>query len=58
LILEEGELWDFVENHVVPHVDVVLLVEFRKRNIKAKRTILDAVKEHIIPHAFGKDFAF
>jgi hypothetical protein len=58
LILEEGELWDIVENLVVPHTDAVLLVEFRKRNIKAKRTILDMVKYHSIPHISGKDFAF
>jgi hypothetical protein len=38
--------------------DVVLLAEFRKRNIKGRRTILDAVKDHIIPHVSGKDFAF
>jgi hypothetical protein len=54
LILEEIELWDIV----IPPIDVVLLAEFRKRNIKAKRTILDAVKDHIIPHVSGKDFTF
>jgi hypothetical protein len=32
------------------------MAEFRKRNIKEKRTILDAVKYHIIPHASGKSF--
>jgi hypothetical protein len=58
LILEEGELWDIVENPVLPPTNAVLLAEFRKRNIKAKRTILDAVKDHIIPHVSGKDFAF
>jgi hypothetical protein len=47
-----------VENHVVPPTDAVLLDEFRKRNIKAKKTILDAVKYHVIPHVSGKDFAF
>jgi hypothetical protein len=58
LILEEGELWDIVENPVVPPTDVVLMAEFRKRNIRAKRTILDAVKDHVIPHVSGKDFTF
>jgi hypothetical protein len=43
LILEELELWDIVENSVVPPTDAVLLAEFMKRNIKAKKTILDAV---------------
>jgi hypothetical protein len=58
LILEELELWDIVENPVVPPTDAVLMAEFRKRNIRAKRTILDAVKDHIIPHVFGEDFTF
>jgi hypothetical protein len=58
LILEELELWDIVENHVVHPTDAVLLVEFKKRNINAKRTILDAVKDHIIPRVFGKDLTF
>jgi hypothetical protein len=34
------------------------MAEFRKRNIRAKRTILDAVKDHVIPHVSGKDFTF
>jgi hypothetical protein len=29
-----------------------------KRNIEAKRTILDVFKYHIIPHISGKEFAF
>jgi hypothetical protein len=36
----------------------VLMVEFWKRNIRAKRTILDAVKDHVIPHVSGKEFSF
>jgi hypothetical protein len=59
LILEELELWDIVSAPVAlpPVTDPVLMAEFRKRNIKAKRTILDAVKDHIIPHVSGKAFA-
>jgi hypothetical protein len=58
LILEEGELWDVMENPAVPPTDAVLMVEFQKRNIRAKRTILDAVKDHVIPHVSGKELAF
>jgi hypothetical protein len=58
LILEEGELWDIVESHVVPPTDEMLLEKFRKRNIKAKRNILDAIKDHIIHHVSGNDFTF
>jgi hypothetical protein len=35
-----------------------LLAEFKKRNNKAKRTICDAVRDHIIPHLTRKSWAF
>ena len=58
MILEKLELCDIEENHVVPPADAMPMAKFRKRNIKAKRTILDAVKGHLIPHVSGKDFTF
>ena len=42
---------------VVP-TDPISLAEFKKKNIKAKRIILDLVKDHIIPHVSGRDFAY
>jgi hypothetical protein len=59
-VLEDLELWDIVQALVVlPLVTAPLLVaEFMKRNTKAKRTICDAVRDHIIPHLTGKDYAF
>ena len=58
--LEDLELWDIVQAPIVlPSVTAPLLVaEFRKRNNKAKRTICDVVRDHIIPHPTGKDCAF
>jgi hypothetical protein len=35
-----------------------VLAGFRKRNNKAKRTICDAVRDHIIPRLTGKAYAF
>jgi hypothetical protein len=32
--------------------------KFRKWNNKAKRTIFDAVHDHIIPHLMGKTYAY
>jgi hypothetical protein len=58
MILDEGELWEIVENPVVPPTDVVLFAEFQRQNKRAKRTILDAVKDHVIPHISGKDYAY
>jgi hypothetical protein len=59
-ILEDLELWDIVEAIVppIPVTTLVLVVEFRKRNNKAKRTICDAVHDHIIPHLTGKACAY
>ena len=58
-VLENLKLWDIVQT-VVPiplAIDLVLLAKFRKRN-KAKRTICDAVRDHIIPHLTGKAWEF
>jgi hypothetical protein len=59
-VLEDLELWDIVQAPVVvpPATAPILVAEFRKRNNKAKRTICDVVRDHIIPHLTGKDFAF
>lgn len=58
LILEEYELWDIVEKPVTISTGAVHLVEYNKRNVKAKRIILDAIKDHVIPHVTGKKNAF
>jgi hypothetical protein len=59
-VLEDLQLWDIVEVpvHVISVTTPVLLAEFRKRNNKAKRTICDAVRDHIIPHLTGKAYAY
>lgn len=58
LILEEQELWDIVEQTVVLPTDPIALADFKKANVEAKRIILDAVKDHVIPHVSGKANAF
>ena len=62
LILEENEPWDIVHssaaNLVVVPVDVVVKVAFMKRDVKARTIILDALKDHIIPHILAKTHVF
>ena len=65
LLLEENELWDEVVKNttanpiVVPaSTDAVALVAFNKKDIKAGGIILDAVKDHVIPHILSKTHAF
>jgi hypothetical protein len=59
-VLEDLELWDIVEASVpvVPVTTPILVAEFRRRNNKAKRTICDAVRDHIISHLTGKTYAY
>ena len=64
LILEENELWDEVVYNtttnpiVVPtSIDAQALSAFKK-DIKARRIILDAVKDHVIPHILSKTRAY
>ena len=65
LILEENELWDEVVHNttailivVPPSTDAATLTAFNKKNIKARRIILDAIKVHVIPHILSKTRAF
>jgi hypothetical protein len=58
LLLQENELWDIFENTtthpVVVPIDATLLAAYTKKSIKAKTIILDAIKDHLIPHLTGK----
>jgi hypothetical protein len=62
LLLQENELSDIVENTtthpVVVPTDATLLVAYNKKSIKAKRFILDAIKDHLIPHVTRKTNAY
>ena len=62
LILEENELWDIVHgttsNPVVVHADATDKAAFMKRDVRARRVILDAVMDHVILHISTKDHAF
>jgi hypothetical protein len=62
LLLQESELWDIVENTtthpVVVPTDATLLAAYTKKSIKAKRFILDAIKDHLILHLTGKTHAY
>jgi hypothetical protein len=53
LVLEENGLLEIVEGKVVALVDLVQLAAHNKKYVKARRIIVDGVKDHIIPHLFG-----
>jgi hypothetical protein len=35
-----------------------MVAKFMKKNNKEKMTICDGVRDHVIPHLTGKDYAF
>ena len=39
-------------------MDATLLAAYTKKNINAKIIILDAIKDHVIPHVTGKTNAY
>jgi hypothetical protein len=54
LLLEEHHLKEYVED-VVPSATNPVDLEFhKKREVKAKHMLLDAVKNHLIPHIAEK----
>ena len=59
LFLQDSELWDIVNNTTANPMTVsanaMARAAFDKRDIKAKRILLDAIKDHVIPHISGID---
>jgi hypothetical protein len=53
-LLEENDLWDIVKNAVLSPTNLHQLVAHKKNEVKAKRMIVDAVKDHLIPYIFKK----
>jgi hypothetical protein len=54
LLLEEQGLWEFAEGKTILLVDPTQQPAHLRRDVKARRIIIDRVKDHIIPHLFGK----
>jgi hypothetical protein len=54
LVLEDNGLLEIAEGKVVAHIDPVQLAAHNKKDVKARRIIVDGVKGDIISHLFGK----
>jgi hypothetical protein len=54
IVIEEMELWSIVEGKAKIPTDPQELIQYEKKVAKAKRIILDSVKDHLIPHIAGK----
>jgi hypothetical protein len=56
-VLEENGLLELARGKVAAPTDPVQLASHAKKDIKAIRILVDGVKDHIIPHLFGKKIA-
>jgi hypothetical protein len=56
LLLEENDLKEYVEGVVASPTNPYEL-SVHKKEVKAKRVLLESVKDHLIPHIFKKKFA-
>ena len=50
LLLEENCIKDFATIDIVVPIDATKIVAYKKDDSKARRIILDGVKDHIVPH--------
>jgi hypothetical protein len=57
LLLEENDLKDYVEGEVVAPTDPQKWTTHKKKEVKAKRVLLESVKDHLIPHNAKKTFS-
>jgi hypothetical protein len=57
LLLKEHDLWEITKKFVPTPTDVAEKATLEKKDIKAQRVILDAVKDHLIPHVAEKQSA-
>jgi len=55
-VMENG-LWDFANTIVTTPTDPKDLVAHELKDVKSRRIILDAVKDHLIPHLSEKKSA-
>lgn len=46
-VFDETDVWDIVEKTVTITTDATQLAAYRRKNAKAKRLILDGIKDHL-----------
>jgi hypothetical protein len=55
LVLMDNDIWEFSNSIVSPPMDPKDMTSHNLKDVKARRIILDRVKDHLIPHLFGKN---
>ena len=54
LVLEENKIWEFLDKSLKIPTDVIALVTYQKKGVKARRIILVGVKGHVVSHMSRK----
>jgi hypothetical protein len=54
MLLKELDLWEIVEGKATIPIDVALWAQYNKNVVKAKRIIIDSMKDHLILHITRK----
>jgi hypothetical protein len=54
LVLMKNGLWDFANSKITPPTYPTDFAIHEQKDVKARRIILDAVKDHLIPHLSEK----
>ena len=54
-MLEENGIKDYATTGIAIHIDVTHLATYKKDDAKARIFILDAIKDHIVPHILELD---
>lgn len=57
-VFEEAAVSDIVQQVVVPPTVADELAEFTKNNAKAKRILMDNLKNHAVPQMRGNTYAY
>eukprot|EP00253_Pinus_taeda_P032436 PITA_32436 len=57
-VFEEAAVWDIVQQVVVPPTAADEHAKFTKNNAKAKRILMDRLKDYVVPQVRGNTYAY
>lgn len=57
-VLEDNDLKDFIDQEVPKRTDATQLAEWKKCVAKARRILLEGVRDHIVSSLHGKETSF
>jgi len=57
-VLEDNGVGEYIKQAIAPPQEPQQLAQHNKNNIKARRIILEGVKDHIVPHIHEKKIAY